>query len=159
MDFIVDNYFWFIVGGIVVLMIIIGYIAEQTDFGRKPFGKKKNEADNKVVAEQNEETLEPVENLGSEEVIPTDFTIEDGVSNVELPEEIITEDNSESLEQVNVEEEPVVEDAIEESTGEDFITELDVPEIADEVAEEDSVSSDVVEDVITEDSEDDVWKF
>ena len=35
MDFITDNYIWFIVGGVVILMAIIGYIADKTDFGRK----------------------------------------------------------------------------------------------------------------------------
>lgn len=35
MDFITENYIWFIVGGVVVLMAIIGYIADKTDFGRK----------------------------------------------------------------------------------------------------------------------------
>ena len=35
MDFIADNYVWFIVIGIVILMAVIGYIADKTDFGRK----------------------------------------------------------------------------------------------------------------------------
>ena len=35
MDFIVDNYVWFIVGGVIILMAVIGYIADKTDFGRK----------------------------------------------------------------------------------------------------------------------------
>ena len=35
MDFIVDNYIWFIVIGVVILMAVIGYIADKTDFGRK----------------------------------------------------------------------------------------------------------------------------
>ena len=35
MDFIVDNYIWFIVIGVVILMAVIGYIADKTDFGRR----------------------------------------------------------------------------------------------------------------------------
>ncbi|MEG2321938.1 MAG: hypothetical protein RSB71_00410 [Bacilli bacterium] len=35
MDFISDNYIWFIIGGVVIIMAIIGYFAEKTDFGRK----------------------------------------------------------------------------------------------------------------------------
>ena len=35
MDFIMDNYVWFIVIGVFVLMAIIGYFADKTDFGRK----------------------------------------------------------------------------------------------------------------------------
>jgi hypothetical protein len=40
MDFITDNYVWFIVGGIILVMALIGYIAERTDFGRKESTKK-----------------------------------------------------------------------------------------------------------------------
>lgn len=35
MDFIIDNYIWFIVVGIIIIMAVIGYIADKTDFGRK----------------------------------------------------------------------------------------------------------------------------
>ena len=35
MEFIVDNLVWFIVGGVIVLMTIIGYFAEKTNFGNK----------------------------------------------------------------------------------------------------------------------------
>ncbi len=35
MEFIVDNLVWFIAGGVVILMTIIGYFAEKTDFGKK----------------------------------------------------------------------------------------------------------------------------
>lgn len=35
MEFITENYIWFIVGGIIIVMAIIGYIAEKTDFGKK----------------------------------------------------------------------------------------------------------------------------
>ena len=35
MDFIMDNYVWFIVIGVIIIMAIIGYIADKTDFGRK----------------------------------------------------------------------------------------------------------------------------
>ncbi len=43
MDFIVQNYVWFIVGGIIILMVVIGYIADKTDFGRK--GKEENKVE------------------------------------------------------------------------------------------------------------------
>ena len=35
MQFIIDNYIWFLAAGIIGLMTVIGYIAEKTDFGRK----------------------------------------------------------------------------------------------------------------------------
>ena len=35
MQFVTDNYIWFLIIGIVILMVVIGYIAEKTDFGHK----------------------------------------------------------------------------------------------------------------------------
>ena len=35
MSFIAENYIWFIIAGFVLLMIIIGYYAEKTNFGKK----------------------------------------------------------------------------------------------------------------------------
>ncbi|MDD2181414.1 MAG: hypothetical protein PHW32_03485, partial [Bacilli bacterium] len=40
MDFINDNYVWFIVIGVILFMALIGYIAEKTDFGRSQFEKR-----------------------------------------------------------------------------------------------------------------------
>lgn len=39
MEFFVKNWFWFLVGGVIILMTLIGYIAEKTDFGRKDIPK------------------------------------------------------------------------------------------------------------------------
>ena len=36
MDFVIENYLWFAIGAVVLLMIIIGYFAEKTNFGKKP---------------------------------------------------------------------------------------------------------------------------
>lgn len=47
MRFLMDNYIWFLVAGVVGLMTVIGYIAEQTDFGRKEV--KRNESKEKKV--------------------------------------------------------------------------------------------------------------
>ncbi|MEG0408370.1 MAG: hypothetical protein RR623_05795, partial [Bacilli bacterium] len=58
MEFITANIMWFIGGGIILLMTIIGYYAEKTDFGRrnidkpvKEKNKKKNLSDEKTVIE------------------------------------------------------------------------------------------------------------
>ena len=40
MEFFVDNWSWFLGGAVVLLMTLIGYIAEQTDFGRKEVQKQ-----------------------------------------------------------------------------------------------------------------------
>lgn len=41
LDYIMDNYIWFIVIGVVLVMALIGYIADKTDFGRNRVEKKK----------------------------------------------------------------------------------------------------------------------
>lgn len=153
MDFIVDNYFWFIVGGIVLLMIIIGYIAEKTDFGRKPFKEKKD--DNKESNITNEEPVETIENGENPVIIPEtdeldEFMMEDGLTDVELKENVdipeqFAEENSEEVALENDAEEPMAD--------------LDIPEIATNEEEVAPETSDIVEEVITEDLEDDVWKF
>ena len=43
MDFITENYVWIIVAGVIILMAIIGYIADKTDFGRKGKTEKTEE--------------------------------------------------------------------------------------------------------------------
>lgn len=46
MDFIIENYVWFIVAFVVIVMAIIGYFADKTDFGRK-IEKKEKKQNNK----------------------------------------------------------------------------------------------------------------
>ena len=152
MDFIVDNYVWFIGGGIVLLMIIIGYIAEKTDFGRKPFSTKK--ANKEVKNEVKEETVEEVaetENTESPVEGLTDFVVEDGFADVEIPEDVVEEDNVVEPAEGTVEETEIP--AIEEQ-----IADVDIPEIAAEEADVPEIG-DVVEEAVADDSEDDVWKF
>ena len=55
MDFIVDNYVWFIVVGIIILMAVIGYIADKTDFGRK--GKDVDTKEKKVEKPKKEKKV------------------------------------------------------------------------------------------------------
>ena len=55
MDFIVDNYIWFIVAGIIILMAVIGYIADKTDFGRK--GKDEDTKEKKVEKPKKEKKV------------------------------------------------------------------------------------------------------
>lgn len=161
MDFIVDNYFWFIIGGIVILMIIIGFIAEKTDFGRKPFSTKKtdNKENNNPDEGLTENTEEPV-------VIPeaedsNEFMMNNGLDAGELPSDLVEESNSNTFEQIEEENNEKNEESVEsiEDTIEEPMTDLDVPEITNDDKEVVSESSDLVEEVIADDSEDDVWKF
>ena len=55
MDFIVDNYVWFIVVGIIILMAVVGYIADKTDFGRK--GKDEDTKEKKVEKPKKEKKV------------------------------------------------------------------------------------------------------
>lgn len=41
LNFVTENYIWIIIIGIVILMTIIGYIADKTDFGKESLKKKK----------------------------------------------------------------------------------------------------------------------
>lgn len=46
MTIIIDYYVWFLISGVVLLLITIGYLAEQTNFGKKRFGEKMPEPTN-----------------------------------------------------------------------------------------------------------------
>ena len=37
MEILAENYIWFIIGVAIILMTIIGYIADKTNFGKKEF--------------------------------------------------------------------------------------------------------------------------
>ena len=54
MNFIAENYVWFIVIGVVILMAVIGYIADKTDFGRQKNNGKSIEKKPKKVKEVKE---------------------------------------------------------------------------------------------------------
>ena len=59
MNFITDNYVWFIIIGVVILMAVIGYIADKTDFGRKG---KSDEKIEKPKKENKKKESKPKEN-------------------------------------------------------------------------------------------------
>ena len=149
MDFVIDNYLWFVVGGIVLLMIIIGYFAEKTNFGKKPLNEKKPKEETKEI-EVPEETEEPiiaeVQDQGINdmlsETVEEDLTVpmDSDFLNVEMTEDV------ESLPEVELPEEdlnvPFGDAEVSAETPE--IETPDVPEIVEEEPETD---------------EDDVWKF
>lgn len=146
-DFIVENYIWFIVGAIVLLMIIIGFIAEKTDFGRKPFSSKKKE---KV------ENKEESEDSAVEEMVNAEETNHDDSVEANLDEAI--DSSAVSEESATIDEEPMtipVED-VEPSTdsSEDLNAPFGDQDVVKAVEEE---TSDIPDQEET--SEDDVWKF
>lgn len=48
MDFVIENYVWFIIAGVILVMALIGYIAEKTDFVKEKEPRKKKENKNKT---------------------------------------------------------------------------------------------------------------
>ncbi len=57
-----EHLIWVIVGGVLLVMIIIGYYAEKTNFGRKKTSPVKDKSDNEPVpevAKESEEVVEP----------------------------------------------------------------------------------------------------
>ena len=108
MEFILDNYIWFIVGGIIILMAVIGYFAEKTDFGRskkveaeteipkekskeKPKEKpKKEKKSKKENAEEKQEKIE-IDNKGINDLVQSEL-VTDNLT-VENPEEPLTDVN------------------------------------------------------------------
>lgn len=98
MEFFVDNWLWFLIGAIIILMTLIGYIAEKTDFGRKDIPKRekpKKEKKQPKAKEELEEVLEsePMPEVQMslatdsifEEPIETLEDIKEGVENLNLP--------------------------------------------------------------------------
>ena len=82
LNFIVENYIWILIIGIVILMTIIGYIADKTEFGKnKPVKEKKEKVKKEKKKKEKDEIFEEepeeaVEN--NEEKIPSEIeTAED----------------------------------------------------------------------------------
>ena len=70
MDFVIENYIWFLIIGVVLVMALIGYIAEKTDFVKEKEPKeKKQKKSKKNVKEVDEETKEEPQ-LEQSEVAP-----------------------------------------------------------------------------------------
>ena len=89
MGFFVDNWLWFLVGAIVVLMTLIGYIAEKTDFGRKDIPKRekvkkekpKKEKKQPKAKEELEEVLESEPMPEVQMSLATDSIFEEPIEN------------------------------------------------------------------------------
>lgn len=104
MEFIQDNYVWFIIGGVVILMTVIGYFAEKTNFSFKKKDKNvKNEVDDlskQVNSNQtNDESInqESIENVNNtQNIIPDNLEnpiISDNLINNVQPEISVANEN------------------------------------------------------------------
>ena len=122
MDFFSEYYLWFLIGGIILVMALIGYIADKTDFGRKEVApiqkqkeskkeknKKQEEKNNNVITEPTvtyEEPQQPIqtneENVASDNVnaisvtpveeVNEEYIVENGADDINLSANISDED-------------------------------------------------------------------
>lgn len=60
MDFLAQNYIWILVVLVIILMTIIGYVAEKTDFGKNVNKKSKNKAKDIKMAQMDDVFIEPI---------------------------------------------------------------------------------------------------
>lgn len=173
MEFISDNLVWFIVGGIVILMTIIGFIAEKTDFGRKSFQKKekveKTPKEEKVKKEKKKDKKEKNVNLETTEPIPV---VQETTENVEPAIEF--EDKQEDNISSSVITEPTLEELsvpledVKEPSVEPVVIEEELKEETEEknekfanVQPEDLKlpELDTLENTNSIAEDDDIWKF
>ena len=87
MEILIDNYIWIMLVIVVILMTIIGYIAEKTNFGKKEFakrGKKAKQGQVEIEAENSKEIM-------NSEVSNAFETEDDSKNQMELEKETITE--------------------------------------------------------------------
>ncbi len=153
MDFVINNYLWFIIGAVVLLMIIIGYFAEKTNFGKIPLNtnkdKKEKVAEEEITPTDSEEEAMPMDQVGIADAIAPEEPINVSLEPTEsTPTEVMPEED------LNV---PFGDAKVEEPKEEvkptpEVAEELpDVPEVP-EVNKDDDTG-------ISDESEDDVWKF
>lgn len=170
MEFFVQNWIWFLVASIVILMTLIGYLAEKTDFGRRDIPSKENNKKGNNKKEIVEETFK--EDIEKEEVKPevqmtlaTDSILEEETQGLEFdenrveakPEELEESFDNNEFEQPQNEENIENQDLIEEVVSEEQPDELkldDVKALDIELPDLDTIVSE--ED---DDDSDDIWKF
>lgn len=70
MEFIMEHYIWFLIGGIILIMTLIGYIADKTEYIEKEKEKKKNKQkklQTKMNAQKSKEQEEFEKEIGTGE--------------------------------------------------------------------------------------------
>lgn len=163
MDFVIENYLWFAIGAVVLLMIIIGYFAEKTNFGKKPLKETKEKQDVSNETSDVEVKEEPAEQVNAETDITTPVESLDAVDSLEtteVPEEIKEPLAENDIPEVSMPEEdlnvPFGDQKVkpaEVKEEEPFAT-SEVPEIPDTPKVEETKDH-----AISDEADDDVWKF
>ena len=115
MEFIVDNLVWFIVGGVIVLMTIIGYFAEKTNFGNKT--PDENEIDNdsqleaiEIKKEKKEKKPKKEKHKKEEAVIETNLDNSENLASLPVENTIDNDSANSTLDSSNLEESPTITD-------------------------------------------------
>lgn len=172
MDFIMDNYLWIGIIGVVLLMALIGFLAEKTNFitnsNAKPKKEKKSkwgkkESDESVVTDMSF-TPESNEEIIDTPTIITDEVVEQFDNQPAEILEVVTGDNDEpTIESAPIAdatwktEEPIVapvETPVVTDNGED----LTVP-FGDDVKTIDDVETKKEDTTTVVDDDEDIWKF
>ena len=112
MEFLMDNYIWIMIICIVLLMALIGYIAEKQGFGTKENIKKEKKSKKEEVIEPIKEEKEPVEEISNEDTFEEPGVTEE-VDDFENSVEEQVDDNE--FEEESMEEESLSENNEEES--------------------------------------------
>ena len=163
-SFAQDNYVWFIVGGVILIMALIGFIAEKTDFGRK--GKKNKEKPVEPIQEKVEEPLvapviEPEPIMFEDPIFAPIEVLNEETPIEEVAEETVVPEVFEAVAEVPVEEtvtEEVAEAPVEETSEE--ITSVDELAPVEEVTEEaEAPELEPIKPIDIDESEDEMWKF
>ena len=171
-DFITENYIWIIVAGVVILMAVVGYIADKTDFGRNRVEKQPKEKKEKVkeiktkekkkkekVVEQLPEKQENLQSVYEEEIEQTpmkqEFVDESGLFSNEqiVNDEFTNKDNSIDETQVDqslFEPLPSIDQVFGEQMGNNA-------EVSGENVN--ANSNDTTKNNAEIESDDDIWKF
>lgn len=89
MEFIVDNIVWFIVGGVVILMTIVGYMAEKTDFASKKYREKVGQEKEKVNYKEEQENIKapidaPVQDIVVNDIVSPEIQLGDSTKEEDL---------------------------------------------------------------------------
>lgn len=181
LDFVSNNYVWFVVGGIILLMALIGFIAEKTDFGKKPLKEKKVAKKESEEIKKTDEEVKPVlepsleasegENLdtldfdikddseGTSETVAKEDTVEDFLD-TDVSEPVTANTNTEDLNAPfgDNEEKSVEEDKNEEMTSDEEVKPVLEPSL-EKIDEEKLPLPEIDKIDDNDDEDDDVWKF
>lgn len=166
MEFIMDNYIWFIVGGIVILMAVIGYFADKSDFGRKKNNEEvveKPKKEKKVKNKEEKPTKIEVDAKGigelSQSVIENNLKEESNTDSIKENNENIDQDLFAPLE-------GSVQEINEQNDNSNGIEEVienheDDPKAVADLTPIEPTTLEVTNDSNnqTNSDEDDIWKF